>query len=166
MSYVIDNGDTIIILPPQETEEEVIVVPQKKGRKRKSVEEDKKQKPEKGTKRKFVEEEEEEEEEIENELFEILDFVVPKKPPPQHVQKRQKSLKDYVLQQKNILNPWLKKDGKCMFKNKDGQTCIKYICTVRLPNGEICGKDAYVKPDDISHKQPCKKHRNMKYRKK
>lgn len=102
--------------------------------------------------------------EIEDELFQMLEDTINEKDINIiNPEKRKKISKNKTISNEmdimNYQNKWLFQDGKKAFKNEFNQTCYKYICTYSLPNGTICGKDSYVKKDDISHKQFCKYHR-------
>jgi len=108
-------------------------------------------------------------EEIEDELFEILEYTLNEpKITSQSRQKRKKNktnnLKPQIdkLEYRNYQNKWLLQDGKKEYKNEYGQTCVKYVCTFKNPDGSFCGKDSFIKKDDISHKQFCKYHRKNK----
>jgi hypothetical protein len=98
---------------------------------------------------------------IENELFKLLEYTLNEPTIKTSPRKKKRLSKNYTKDSRNFLNKWLLSDGKKEYKNKHGQTCVKYICTFKHLDGSICGNDSYIKKNDISYKQYCKFHRKI-----
>ena len=104
---------------------------------------------------------EEIEDEIENELFKLLEYTLEEPKIKTSPRKKKRLSKNNTIDNRNFHNKWLISDGKKEYKNKYGQTCVKYICTFKHPDGSLCGNDSFITKNDISHKQYCKFHRKI-----